>query len=109
MAFSRPSQSFGHWMPIPKVEYTPIPTATRSVTRPFAKIAGKKKLPRSVLVSAPLTDGEKVDLLVTNTAPAEACTPPMNARLAGLNQTAAGSSSSALTAEARAIASPEMS
>ena len=41
--------------------------------------------------------------------PTEALTPPMNARFAGLKKTAAGSSTSALTAEARASASPEMS
>jgi hypothetical protein len=64
-------------MPIPNVEYAPMPTAMRSVIRPLAKIAGRKKLPRSVFVSAPPPAGEKLDLLVTNTPPADALTPPM--------------------------------
>ena len=96
-------------IPIPNVEKTPIPTATRSVSRPFAKSSGRKKLPRLVLVSGPPPDGEKLVLVVRNTPPADALTPPMNARFAGLNQTAAGSSSSAVTADARASAEPEMS
>jgi hypothetical protein len=60
-------------------------------------------------VSAPPSAGSKLDLLVRNTPPTDALTPPMKARFAGLNQTAAGSSTSAVTAEARPSAWPEMS
>ena len=86
-----------------------MPTATRSVRRALANSAGMRTLPRSLLVSAPPPAGEKVDLLVMNMPVAEALTPPMKTRFAGLYQTAAGSVASALTAEARAIPSPEMS
>ena len=50
----------------------------------FANSAGRKKLPRSLLVSAPPSAGEKLALLVTNVPPAEALTPLRNARFAGL-------------------------
>ena len=75
----------------------------------MANRVGRKKVPRSLSSAGPPVAGVKVDRAVTSTPPAEALAPPMKESAAGLNQTAAGSETEALTAEALPSALPERS